>query len=343
MAMIAPDGFLSNTNSKAYSDVRKYLLDNANLKSVISLPRGSFEPYNRAKASILYFTDIRKSKTKDCFWFFDVKNDGYTLDKKRKKIEGDNDLEVILSENNPEKQNNKYLLELGINKVNLSDVIDNDYILNAIYYKKDDEVFKYKPIAFDDLFEISGKDKIGDDQKAPVMSITMEYGLIDQQEKFKKRIASSNISKYKKVYKNELVVGFPIDEGVLGFQTKYEYAAVSPAYKIWRLKIQDVNINFLDILLRSQNLREIYKTKMQGSVDRRRSIPDDIFLQIRIPFPPKEIQDQFVKKQQEIEVLNRKIKEIKSNIQNDINSIWQSEEENEPVDDKSVFDMFGAV
>ena len=85
------------------------------------------------------------------------------------------------------------------------------------------------------------------------------------------------------------------------------------------------------MLLRSQNLREIYKTKMQGSVDRRRSIPDDVFLQIKIPLAPKEIQDQFVKKQQEIEVLNQKIRAIKSNIQGDINSLWQSDENQEPL------------
>ena len=326
MAMIAPDGFLSNTNSKAYSDVRKYLLDNTTLKSVISLPRGAFEPYNRAKASILYFTDAKKSKTKKYYWFFDVKNDGYTLDKKRKKIDGDNDLELVLSENNLENQDTRYLIKLGINQITLNEVINNGYILNAIYYRKNEGVFKYDPITFEDLFELSGKDKIGEDQNAPVMSITMESGLIDQKEKFKKRIASSNISKYKKVYRNELVVGFPIDEGVLGFQTKYKYAAVSPAYKIWRLKKKDINIPFLDMLLRAQNLREIYKTKMQGSVDRRRSIPDDIFIQIRIPLPPKNIQDNFVKKQQEIENFNRKIKAIKSDIQHDINSFWQLEE-----------------
>ena len=60
------------------------------------------------------------------------------------------------------------------------------------------------------------------------MSITMNDGLIDQGDKFKKRIASADISKYNRVYKNDLVIGFPIDEGVLGFQTKYDVAAVSP-------------------------------------------------------------------------------------------------------------------
>ncbi|NBV06886.1 MAG: restriction endonuclease subunit M/S [Proteobacteria bacterium] len=327
MAMIAPDGFLSNTSSKTYSDVRKYLLDNANLKSIISLPRGAFEPYNRAKASILYFTDVKKLKTKNYYWFFEIKNDGYTLDKKRNKIEGGSDLELVLSENNLDDQNSNYLMSLGINKISLKDVVKNDYILSAIYYKKLLNTFKHDSITFDELFELSGKDKINDDTHAPVMSITMERGLIDQQEKFKKRIASLNISKYKKVYRNELVVGFPIDEGVLGFQTKYEFAAVSPAYKVWKLKRTDINIDFLGIILRSQNMREIYKAKMQGSVDRRRSIPDDVFLEIEIPLPPKEAQDAFVKKQKEIAQLYERAKTLESGIKKGIDEIWNHEKD----------------
>ena len=44
----------------------------------------------------------------------------------------------------------------------------------------------------------------------------------------KRRVASADISNYKKVYRNELVVGFPIDEGVLGFQFKYPFAGCKP-------------------------------------------------------------------------------------------------------------------
>ena len=122
MAIIVPEGFLANTNHKAYQNVRKHLLDNANLKSIISLPKGAFEPYNGVKADIIYFTDIKKSKTKKYYWFFDVKNDGYTLDKKRQKIDGNNDLELVLSENNLDKQEEDYLQSVGISKIDLEEV-----------------------------------------------------------------------------------------------------------------------------------------------------------------------------------------------------------------------------
>ncbi len=119
MAFVAPEGFLANTNHQAYEKVRQYLVDNANLQSVVSLPRGAFEPYNRTKANILFFTDCHFSRTKKHYWFFDVKNDGYTLDKKRTRIPGGNDLEIVLSERNLESQSGKYLLSIGVRKIDI--------------------------------------------------------------------------------------------------------------------------------------------------------------------------------------------------------------------------------
>lgn len=106
---------------------------------------------------------------------------------------------------------------------------------------------------------------------------------------------------------------------------RYDCAAVSPAYKIWRLKNKDINIEFLDILLRSSNMREIYRSKMQGSVDRRRSIPDEIFLQITIPLPPLEIQKDIVAVQKEVIELRGRQKILECKIQKNIQTMWNKE------------------
>jgi type I restriction enzyme S subunit len=125
------------------------------------------------------------------------------------------------------------------------------------------------------------------EQDIPVLSITMQGGLVDQSAKFKKRIASQDISNYRVVYANELVVGFPIDEGVLGFQTKYPAAVVSPAYSIWKLtRPSDTHIPFIERYLRSSEARKMYAKKMRGAVARRRSLSKEDFLKIEIPFPP---------------------------------------------------------
>lgn len=329
MAMIAPEGFLTNKNIGAYEQVRKFLLENSNLESVISLPRGAFEPYNRAKASILYFTDVKKAKTISHYWYFNVKNDGFTLDKKRKRIDGLSDLELVLSEKQLEKQTESYLASLGISKIKLDDIAKNEYVLSAAPYIKLPKITNKDCdiVLLGDLIEHSKNGKIGKGVDAPIMSITMEHGLIDQGDKFKKRIASSDISGYNKVAKNDLVVGFPIDEGVLGFQTKYEYAAVSPAYNVWslksnKLKGNKINVAFLEILLRSHAMRKLYKELMQGSVDRRRSVPDDLFLKIEIPLPKVTVQDKIVEEFNKVEDYKTKIKNIDKNIQSEVASLW---------------------
>jgi restriction endonuclease S subunit len=139
--------------------------------------------------------------------------------------------------------------------------------------------------AIGSLLDQSGYDRAGDNIY-PVLSITMKQGLIDQSDKFKKRVASQDTSKYRVAYKNELVVGFPIDEGVLGFQTKYPAGIVSPAYDIWRLKSEtQTHIPYLERYLRSPQARALYASKMQGAVARRRSLTKSDFLKLEIPIP----------------------------------------------------------
>ena len=123
------------------------------------------------------------------------------------------------------------------------------------------------------------------------MSITMHEGLIDQDQKFKKRIASRDTSTYKVVHRRKLVVGFPIDEGVLGFQNKYDAAAVSPAYDIWEeTGSHQIDLNYFERILRSPFARMIYASKMRGTTNRRRTVPKEIFKQIMFPLPPLEEQ-----------------------------------------------------
>ncbi|MDE2838145.1 MAG: N-6 DNA methylase [Chloroflexota bacterium] len=326
MALIVPDGFLSNT-PQAYQRVRQHLFENATLKSVVSLPRGAFEPYNRSKASILYFTDVHKPNASSRYWVFNVYNDGYALDKRRQPVNGDNDLELVLSENRLEDQADEYLQALGIDVIQTPMVRANNYVLHAAPYRSmrmQRTISKHPMVPLGDLLEEVENRRIGDAKDVPVMSITMNRGLIDQSEKFSKRIASADISQYKKVLRNELVVGFPIDEGVLGFQTKYDFAAVSPAYAVWRIRPSRIRLDrtFLEIVLRSAEMRQIYRTMMHGSVDRRRSIPKNLFKTIPIPVPPLGIQWEVRCKYEQAEIARLEADSIIEEIGNEINGLW---------------------
>lgn len=143
----------------------------------------------------------------------------------------------------------------------------------------------WAPKPLSEILDQSGRHRAGD-QDLPVLSITMKHGLVDQADKFKKRVASLDTSNYRIAYKNELVVGFPIDEGVLGFQTRHLAGIVSPAYDIWKLKSEaECHIPYLERYLRSPQARSLYASRMQGAVARRRSLTKADFLKLEIPFP----------------------------------------------------------
>lgn len=138
MVLVVPEGFLFR---KDIANVRKFLLSKAKLQSVISLPQGAFLPYTGVKTSILYFTNAHKSNDQKNYWFFETKNIGVTLDKRKRKINGDNDLKKIESsdikkvDDKPELKDN--MLETGFEIVDLDKVKNNDYNLVGNSYRKD--------------------------------------------------------------------------------------------------------------------------------------------------------------------------------------------------------------
>jgi type I restriction enzyme M protein len=93
MALVVPEGFLFR---KDLAKTREYLLMNCQLQSIISLPQGVFLPYTGVKTDIIYATKVNKkfkiADQKKDFWYFDVKNDGYSLDNHRRKLEASSDL-----------------------------------------------------------------------------------------------------------------------------------------------------------------------------------------------------------------------------------------------------------
>ena len=126
--------------------------------------------------------------------------------------------------------------------------------------------------------------RCGDDYY-PVLSMTMHDGLVFQEEKFKKEVASKNKADYKVVFKNQLVVGFPIDEGVLATQRIVDAGIVSPAYGIWDVDQSKIHPEFLEWALRRARALDYYRAKLRGSTARRRSLPTETFLKFTLPLP----------------------------------------------------------
>jgi type I restriction enzyme M protein len=87
-AVIIPEGVLfgSSANQKL---TREILLKDNQLEAVISLPSGAFKPYTGVKTAILVFTKAEENSTTyhtEKVWFYELKNDGYSLDDNRRKL-----------------------------------------------------------------------------------------------------------------------------------------------------------------------------------------------------------------------------------------------------------------
>lgn len=136
MAIVVPEGFLFR---KDLEKTREYLLDRCNLRSVISLPQGVFLPYTGVKTNILYCDRInnpeRKVLASTHYWYFKVKNDGFTLDSHRRKIEGGNDLERYQEYRKLDEEQSSDMMDIGFQSVPFEKIKKNYNVLLGSRYR----------------------------------------------------------------------------------------------------------------------------------------------------------------------------------------------------------------
>jgi len=100
--VIVPQGVLFGSGS-AFKTLRQLLVERCDLKAVITLPSGVFKPYAGVSTAILLFTKVWGPKDKvsqpatEHVWFYEMAADGYSLDDKRSKQEGNGDLQDIIA------------------------------------------------------------------------------------------------------------------------------------------------------------------------------------------------------------------------------------------------------
>ncbi len=91
VAVIVPDGVLFGS-SNAHVGLRKKIIEENRLEGVVSMPSGVFKPYAGVSTAVLIFT---RGATTGNIWFYDMANDGFSLDDKRQSVP-ENDIPDIL-------------------------------------------------------------------------------------------------------------------------------------------------------------------------------------------------------------------------------------------------------
>lgn len=146
-ACIVPDGVLFGS-SKAHKSIRKEIVENNRLEAVISMPSGVFKPYAGVSTAILIFTKTEAGGT-DHVWFYDMQNDGLSLDDKRSPIEENDIPDIIERFHHLEAEMERKRTEQSF-MVPKEDIVENDYDLSINKYKE----VEYVPVEYPSTQEI---------------------------------------------------------------------------------------------------------------------------------------------------------------------------------------------
>jgi len=139
---IVPDGVLFGSD-KAHKSLRIELIEKQKLIGVVSMPNGIFSAPSKkgsaskgagVKTSFLIFEKTNKGGT-DKVWFYNMANDGYTLDAKRQPIEGSNIPDIIERFNNLDKEIKRTRKDQSF-FVPVEEIKNNDYDLTINKYRE---------------------------------------------------------------------------------------------------------------------------------------------------------------------------------------------------------------
>lgn len=141
--IIIPQGVLFGSG-KAFKEARKLMIEKSQLKAVISAPSGVFKPYAGVSTALLIFT---KGGETDKIWFYEMEDDGYSLDDKRTKLDSHGDLQDIIikyKSAKPDSENDRKLKHFTVSK---KEIVSEGYDLSFSRYheQKIEEIEYEKP------------------------------------------------------------------------------------------------------------------------------------------------------------------------------------------------------
>lgn len=84
--VVIPEGVLFRGGPD--QKVRKELLEQFNVHTILSLPAGCFLPYTGVKTNVIFFDRPKDGNGTKSVWFYELTNDGFELKQTRKPMEG---------------------------------------------------------------------------------------------------------------------------------------------------------------------------------------------------------------------------------------------------------------
>lgn len=313
MVIVVPEGIMFRDLSDLIK-TRQLLLNTCTIENIISLPSGVFEPYTNVETHIIHCIK-KKPKRSQKIWFYEVKNDGYSLDKRRIKLKKRSDLDKFLSFRNISDNDKK---DYGFIDIDLTQIIQNNGLLLAKKYRnvldeKDNDV---------PLYEILTRSKVSlkiqDDEFYKQVKISL-YGKGCSLRGIKKGDEIGTKNQFR-VKKGQFILS-KIDarNGAFGFISDETDGAIITG-NFWAYDINEkiAEPQYLAYLFATDKFTEYCKDKSAG-VTNRKYLDEKEFLKVKIPLPSLKEQRKILKKiQKEIDKIyksNLEISKVKESIE----------------------------
>jgi len=260
------------------------LIDNNLLKQIISLPSGVFLPYTEAKASVLVLQGLNNQPI-DSIKYTIIKNDGFTLTQRRRKITTTiNDIEEYLFDNSFATK------EIEVNKIRKN----TNY--SFIWFK----YFSETPDDYILLKKILKEERIKNTELHETATVTKHnfYGILSGEQYWGDSfmsVTSETNEDYKVVnYKSIAYNPSRANTGSLSINLTKTKLAVSKMYVTFKVIDDRFLPEFVYLYLKSQEGIQSIKDRSFGSV--RQSLRFDDLCTISIPNIPKDRQQKIVDK-----------------------------------------------
>lgn len=134
-AVVIPEGVLFRGGPD--QKVRKELLEQFKVHTILSLPAGCFLPYTGVKTNVIFFNRAQDGTGTESVWYYDLTNDGFELKQTRKPIAGNQLPEFLVNWAGRVDGDNSWTLPLA-------DIVAKGYDLSAKNPNKVDG-YKHRP------------------------------------------------------------------------------------------------------------------------------------------------------------------------------------------------------
>ncbi len=179
---------------------------------------------------------------------------------------------------------------------------------------------EFTKVRLGEVLEAS-KETLGSDPEPEVLTCTEGAGLILQRERFAKRVATENTSRYKRVRKGDIVYNpYLLWKGAIDQCWIVDHGITSPAYEVFHVRPEFDRV-VIGRTLTSPGMIRRYDGISFGTVERRRRAAPSSFLDLEIEYPSGALVDELARLLERLRDLQARGRDVERGLRDAVNDL----------------------